>query len=1361
MSCASKRFLRILCLGVLTLAPAGRAAGQTPHQVVPLLTNTDQLLIDGSPLFGIPIAALTNDAGDLSFLGTRGTGIYYRKAGTPTVVRVLQYGDELPGFPGSRMLQALTTLMNANGLVIVNMDVATTGRITRAIVSYDGATLKTIVTGFDTAPGSGGAKYARSISLKDVNANGDVLFTSDLLPIGSTAAVLTTAFLAPAAGGVVRVAGPGDASPVTGGTFTTANGIALNNAGEVLLQAPITGGSGTNGVFVWTAGVLRKVVANGDANPLGGTFTNDFATSILRMTNSGLVMFDALGSFFQNTLVGGTTVAVAVNSAAPAPMNGTFSSFTSFPLLGQGGDAVFFANVAGGASASGLFRFRAGSGVEMVARLGETAPSGGGKVFSAIAAASVNATGTVSFQGSATSGVIGLFQKPAGGALAAVALQGDPSPVGGTLFFNTFPTQTLTNGAVFTRAHVMNFSDSDSAHHGAFVFTGGLTTALMSTADQLPAGARLVLRPLYLTGAGNYIGVSFHNAGGRETLAILNVVAQQGGDIGTDGDFVNGIGGRLLLNVVNTVMVNAAGHAAFQANLMDGGIRPIVMVGSINQPSLPAFFNGIQDTNGRTLFSPALADSLGVRPIAINSLGQVAFTATFNNNRGVWVGTAGGTPVKVAINGDLVSTGAAITSINQVHGGISQTGRVLFTANTAAGQGLFVAAPGATPLKVAQVGDAAPGGGTFSTFGTTPTPSFNNQHQVAFVATVTGGSGNGVYVATLNVPGTAYTVEAIALTGGASPAGGTFSITTPLGGVVINDAGAVAFQAELSGGASDSGLFIRRSAISALETIVAQGQAAPGTASTFQTFEHGTNNLVGENFQVSSTGQVAFRGFVTPPGGTQIFGYWHLEPSGAMQPITMAPSTIAAYDGGTATSQASTSTWMFGDRYPMWVPLANGPHTGGLYMYVPIAPPVVTGAGPNVTVHPVDSLTTKIVDVTFANVSGSGTTTLERVSTGPVLPPAYITNVIGQYYNVSTTAVFSGTVTVCIDFTDLQIENLPPGVGVHLLQYQGGVWQNVSSGPPVNSVICGVTNSLGTFSVAAFFGAQSDILWRHDTRGEVWRWSLNGAVPTSQTFISTVDPIYEIVGRGDYNGDGNFDILWRHKNSGDIWIWLMNGDTPLSQTFVDTVDPNYEVAGSGDYNGDRKADILWRHKTNGEVWIWLMNGVTSTARTHVDTVPVVYAIAGSGDLDGDAKSDIIWRHTTTGDVWVWLMDGTARLSQALIGTVPDLGYEIVGVANYTDDENADILWRHATAGHVWIWDMFGNTVLQQMFVGTVDPVYRIVGTSDYDFNGLADILWHHSTVGDVWVWMMEGPNVVSQTLVGKVPDIGYKIVKGK
>jgi len=66
---------------------------------------------------------------------------------------------------------------------------------------------------------------------------------------------------------------------------------------------------------------------------------------------------------------------------------------------------------------------------------------------------------------------------------------------------------------------------------------------------------------------------------------------------------------------------------------------------------------------------------------------------------------------------------------------------------------------------------------------------------------------------------------------------------------------------------------------------------------------------------------------------------------------------------------------------------------------------------------------------------------------------------------------------------------------------------------------------------------------------------MDGSTPLEEVYVATVDPAYDIVGTGDFNGDGKADILWAESDSRDVWIWLMDGATMLSEVYVDTVDP--------------------------------------------------------------------------------------------------------------------------------------------------------------------------------------------------------------
>ena len=66
---------------------------------------------------------------------------------------------------------------------------------------------------------------------------------------------------------------------------------------------------------------------------------------------------------------------------------------------------------------------------------------------------------------------------------------------------------------------------------------------------------------------------------------------------------------------------------------------------------------------------------------------------------------------------------------------------------------------------------------------------------------------------------------------------------------------------------------------------------------------------------------------------------------------------------------------------------------------------------------------------------------------------------------------------------------------------------------------------------------------------------MNGATPTGSNFFSAVaDQTWQIMGTGDFNGDGKPDILWRHTTGdGAIGVWYMNGATPTGSNFFSAV----------------------------------------------------------------------------------------------------------------------------------------------------------------------------------------------------------------
>ena len=69
-------------------------------------------------------------------------------------------------------------------------------------------------------------------------------------------------------------------------------------------------------------------------------------------------------------------------------------------------------------------------------------------------------------------------------------------------------------------------------------------------------------------------------------------------------------------------------------------------------------------------------------------------------------------------------------------------------------------------------------------------------------------------------------------------------------------------------------------------------------------------------------------------------------------------------------------------------------------------------------------------------------------------------------------------------------------------------------------------------------------------------------------------PNIHTIGRGDHNGDGSADILWRKSNpgqpdDGQMAIWLMQGGALLDNIGLPSVPgTDWQVVGRGDYDGD-------------------------------------------------------------------------------------------------------------------------------------------------------------------------------------------------
>ncbi len=162
---------------------------------------------------------------------------------------------------------------------------------------------------------------------------------------------------------------------------------------------------------------------------------------------------------------------------------------------------------------------------------------------------------------------------------------------------------------------------------------------------------------------------------------------------------------------------------------------------------------------------------------------------------------------------------------------------------------------------------------------------------------------------------------------------------------------------------------------------------------------------------------------------------------------------------------------------------------------------------------------------------------------------------------------------------------------------------------------------------------------------------------------------WEIVGVGDFDGNGHDDILWYRPAYGQAFIWFVEGVQRVGFGSAGSANPNiWTIQGIGNFDGQATtsaptADILWRNNS-GQVVIWLMNGATRIGFGSPGNVGLVWQIADVGDFDADGFDDILWRNTNpAGLVFAWFIEGTSRVGAGSLGGVSQ-DWQIVGSEDF-------------------------------------------------------------------------------------------------
>ncbi|MEI6205239.1 MAG: FG-GAP-like repeat-containing protein [Desulfuromonadales bacterium] len=306
-----------------------------------------------------------------------------------------------------------------------------------------------------------------------------------------------------------------------------------------------------------------------------------------------------------------------------------------------------------------------------------------------------------------------------------------------------------------------------------------------------------------------------------------------------------------------------------------------------------------------------------------------------------------------------------------------------------------------------------------------------------------------------------------------------------------------------------------------------------------------------------------------------------------------------------------------------------------------------------------------------------------------------------------------------------------------------------------------ITLSAGTTPPPATTPAS--ITWKHQSDGTAYGMTTDGTKITSGAqFWQEPNQTWQIVGQGDFDGDGIRDFVWQNNSTGQVYLMLMATPTTVKSGALIYTEPNtnWKIVATGDINGDGKTDLIWWNQLTGQVYAMLVNGTTIASGALIYTEPNTnWKIVAAADFNGNGKAELLWWNSATGQAALGQTNGTSASTATGIWSEPDTNWKIAGAGDLDGDGKADIIWHNRTTGQIYGMQTNGSSVTNGAIMYTEpNTTWEIVSIGSYTADSKADILWWNQQTGQVYLMPMNGLSVASGgTLLYTEPDTTWRI----
>ncbi|MHA2424082.1 MAG: OmpL47-type beta-barrel domain-containing protein [Candidatus Thorarchaeota archaeon] len=364
--------------------------------------------------------------------------------------------------------------------------------------------------------------------------------------------------------------------------------------------------------------------------------------------------------------------------------------------------------------------------------------------------------------------------------------------------------------------------------------------------------------------------------------------------------------------------------------------------------------------------------------------------------------------------------------------------------------------------------------------------------------------------------------------------------------------------------------------------------------------------------------------------------------------------------------------------------------------------------------------TTTGISIVFSQITTCGITSFEQLSTAPDPPSGF--RIVGvSYYEISTTAVYSGLITVAIPYDDSQFNN-PNREENLILMHESptGGWGKITTWvDTINNIIYGECDSLSEFIIVEDSIPPSTTISFEGTKGlRNWYTSSVTVTLTATDEASEVHSIaYSFDGQNwiEYSTpftvsmEGEFDIYYNatdtQGNVESTKLEPLKIDRPYSdvdKSIISGTKEGYIVRWDYDPSTDFFV-VIWEVQYPGYMFFDIALNDTNS-----DGELEIYASANDGNL-------VLVRIDYTDGSWLW--DWTVP------HTVTYGHFHKIFFEDLDDDGVKEIITQHNSRTSsdpcVFIHDPNGNVV------ATFNPGYRAdqIFMADYNGDGVRDLYY--------------------------------------